>query len=485
MGRAWAAYAVSQAGSGIGTGALPLVAILLLDATDWQISLLAAVAGIAGAATIVPLGPWVEFHRKRPTMIGADLLRCITLASVPVAALLHVLSFAQLCVVGAVQTIGAILSTAASTPFVKGLVPPERLVVINSRWETTFWTANTVGPPTGGLLAGWLGALTAITVDAASFLLSALGLARIRHHEPAPPTPSADRHPIAEMTAGWRHIAARPVLRALFLHAMIFGGLIMASSPLLAIWMLRDLAFTPEQYGLALGLPCAAGVLGSLLAPRIMRRVGMMRTLLIAGAARCVWMGLVPLAGPSTGGLALIVAADSALLLCAGIFNPAFATYRMQAVGDGYLSRVTAAWAVSSKTIQPIVIAAAGLTAAFLSARTTLLLLAGLLLASVILLPWMTWHPVAEPRPDTVPQLPTVSAVTNERCCAIDVHGGSGSSAAWLAWPSVSLPAGRHPLSGPGNQVEENGCNGSPLSGRGEPGRPSWPTGSGRCSTSR
>lgn len=55
--RARAAYAVSQAGSGIGAGALPLVAILLLHVSDWQVSVLAAVAGIAGAAVIVPLRP--------------------------------------------------------------------------------------------------------------------------------------------------------------------------------------------------------------------------------------------------------------------------------------------------------------------------------------------------------------------------------------------------------------------------------------------
>jgi hypothetical protein len=99
--RAWAAYAISQAGSGIGTGALPLVAILLLDVSDWQISLLATVAGIAGAVAVVPLGPWIEFHRKRPAMIGADLLRCLTLVSVPVAAWAGGLTYAQLSLVAA------------------------------------------------------------------------------------------------------------------------------------------------------------------------------------------------------------------------------------------------------------------------------------------------------------------------------------------------------------------------------------------------
>ncbi|MEU8655893.1 MFS transporter [Actinoplanes philippinensis] len=390
--RVWAAYAISQAGSGIGTGALPLVAILLLDASDWQISMLAAVGGIAGAAAVVPLGPWVEFHRKRPVMIGADLLRGVTLLSVPVAAWAGGLTFGQLCVVAAAQTIGTILSSAASTAYLKSLVPGDQLVAVNARWESTMWTAGTLGPPAGGVLVSWLGALAAVLVDAASFLLSALTLGRIRRRESAPAAPEGGRHSMAEMTAGWRHIAAHPVLFRLFAHALTFGSCIVASTPLIAVLMLRDLGFSPAQYGFSLGVPCAAGVLGSVLAPRIIGRAGLMPVLLVAGAARCLWMAVIPFAPGTTAGLALIIASDTLLLFSAGIFNPAFSTYRMKAVADGYLARVTAAWAVSSKVAQPVGIAAAGAAAAVLGARTALLMLAGVLLASIVVLPWRAWR---------------------------------------------------------------------------------------------
>ncbi|WP_436528395.1 MFS transporter [Actinoplanes sp. HUAS TT8] len=389
--QAWAAYAVSQAGSGVGAGALPLVAILTLDASDWQVSLLAAVAGVAGAVTIMPLGPWLEFHRKRPAMISADVLRCVALLSVPVAAWLDKLTFGQLCAVAAAQTVGTIGSSAASTAFLKHLVPAARLTAINSRWETTTWTASTAGPPVGGLLVSRFGALATVLVDAASFAASAVFLARIRQPEPRPAAPRQGRHSVWEMTAGWRHIAAHPVLRRLFAHALIFGGCIVASTPLIAVLMLRGLGFRPAEYGLALGLPCAAGVLGSLVAPRIIARTGLMRVLLVAGAARCLWMGIIPLAPGTPAGLAMIVSADTALLFAAGVFNPAFATYRMHATADGYLARVAAAWAVSGKIAQPAMIAAGGLAAALLGARTALLLLAAVLLATIVILPWQAW----------------------------------------------------------------------------------------------
>ena len=84
---------------------------------------------------------------------------------------------------------------------------------------------------------------------------------------------------------------------------------------MIAVYLLRDLHFSPLQYGIAFGAPCAAGVAGSLLAPTVIRRVGLGRTLLIGGAARCLWMSPILLAPPTTGGLVLIIAADSVLLV--------------------------------------------------------------------------------------------------------------------------------------------------------------------------
>lgn len=158
-------------------------------------------AAFAGAVAVVPLGPWVEFHRKRPIMVGVDLLRGVTLLSVPVAAWAGELTFGQLCVVAAAQTVGTIVSSAASTAFLKSLVPADRLVLINARWESTMWTAGTLGPPAGGMLVSWLGALAALLVDAASFLLSAVTLGRIRHREPAPAAPEGGRHSMAGIRA--------------------------------------------------------------------------------------------------------------------------------------------------------------------------------------------------------------------------------------------------------------------------------------------
>ena len=386
--RLWAGFAVSELGSAVGSGALPLIAILALHASQWQVSLLAAVAGIASAAVVVPLGPFVEFHRKRPVMIGADLLRFAALGSLPVAAACHALTYPQLCLVAVAHTGATIVFTAASTAHLKTLVPVADRAAANSRFATTAWTATTVGPPIGGQLVSVLGATAAVAVDAVSFLASAVSIRRLRGPEPPPPPPGGNRRRGGEVLAGWRYITHHSGLHRLFWNAMLFGGSLTAASPLMAVFMLRDLGLHPWQYGLALGLPGLGGIAGSLAVTSLARRYGSRPVLLASGVARSLWLGLVPLAPHGTGGLVLITVSDTLLLACAGVFNPTFVTYRMDATSDAHMARVNAAWAVSSKSVQPLFIAAAGLLATATSVRTALAVAALTLAASALLLPW-------------------------------------------------------------------------------------------------
>lgn len=388
--RLWGAFGASELGSAVGSGAIPLIAIRALDASGLQVSLLAALSGVAAAVIALPLGPWIEFRRKRPTMIGADLLRFGALGSVPVAAVAGVLTYTQLCLVAVVQTAGAIAFTAASGAHLKALVPAALRAEANGRFESTVWTAISVGPPIGGALISWFGTTVTVGVDAVSFLLSALGVRRLRAPEPEPPARDEGRKRGREFADGWRYLLSHPQLRALYLNSLMFGGCIMASVPLLAVLMLRDLGFSPFQYGLALGLPCLGGVVGSLLARRLVERAGQRRVLLAFGAARTLWLGLIPLAPAGTAGLTVIIVSETLLLVCAGIFNPTFGTYRMAVTDDGFMARVFATWSISNKFVQPVFIAVSGLVAAAVGVRPTLAVVAVVLVGSAAFLPWRT-----------------------------------------------------------------------------------------------
>lgn len=386
--RLWGAYSISELGSALSSGALPLVAVLVLHASTLQVSLLAALSGIASAAIALPLGSLIEFRAKRPVMIAADLLRFAALGSIPVAAMLGALSYEQLCLVGVLQTTCNIAFGAASVAHLKALVPPDERLAANSRFETTFWTATSAGPPLGGLLISWLGATATLAIDAVSFLLSALGIRTLRAPEPAPPTKATDHHWRRDITAGWAYIFNHRDLTALFWNAMLFGGCIMLAAPLMTVFMLRDLGLAPWQYGLALGLPGLGGILGAMCTPRLTQRYGDRTVLLTFGVLRTLWLGILPLAPVGTTGLVVIIVADFLLLFSAGVFNPTFVTHRMRATADTHMARVTTAWSISSKTVQPLFIVAGGALAATTSPRFALATTAIVLLTSGLLLPW-------------------------------------------------------------------------------------------------
>lgn len=85
FGWLWAAYAASALGTGLAFSAFPLLAITVLHKGAAEVASLAAIGAAVGAAVAVPLGPWVEFRRKRSVMVAMDLVRCAALLSVPVA----------------------------------------------------------------------------------------------------------------------------------------------------------------------------------------------------------------------------------------------------------------------------------------------------------------------------------------------------------------------------------------------------------------
>ncbi|TQL66764.1 putative MFS family arabinose efflux permease [Nocardioides albertanoniae] len=385
--RLWLATATSQAGSTIAYGALPLVAVLALDSSTFQVSLLAALSGFAAAAAGIRLGPWIEYRRKRPTMIGADLIRFAAMLSVPTAGLLDALTYAQLCVVGVIGASCELAFTAASGAHLKALVAPETRLTATSRLETTFWTTFTAGPPIGGALVSAFGPTLTVLVDAMTYLLSALGIGSIRTPEPDPPTRAKQRWR-TEVTAGWRYILARRNLRSLFLNAALFGSCVIATSPLQAVLTLRELGMEPWMYGIAMGVPCLGGIVGALCTPRLTSRLGERTVLLTSGVARTLWTVPIAFTPGGPAGFVWFTAANFGLILCAGVFNPTFATYRMRETADDHMSRVQAAWSITMKIAQPVGVLAAGTLAAATSPRTAIAVAGGVLLLSSFLLPW-------------------------------------------------------------------------------------------------
>jgi MFS family permease len=195
----WSAQGISAIGSRITRTALPIAAILVAGAGAIDLGLLTVALTLPGAVFAWIAGGWVDRHRRRPLMIGADVVRAVMLLSIPAAALYSVVTLPLLYAVAIVTGIATVLHQLADHVFVTDLVGRERVLDANGKREAADAVAEISGPALGGALVAWLTAPLAIAVDAATFVVSALLVSRIEKRETVARAPAFElvrrRHP--------------------------------------------------------------------------------------------------------------------------------------------------------------------------------------------------------------------------------------------------------------------------------------------------
>ncbi|WP_442933694.1 MFS transporter [Micromonospora sp. CPCC 206060] len=387
FGWLWSAFTASTVGTWLGFGAFPLIALQVLDAGPAAVSALAAAGLAVGAVLALPLGPWVERQRKKPVMIATDVIRFTALLSIPATYAVGLLTYSQLLVVAVIGAAANIAFISASGAYLKSIVRPDQLLVANGRFESTTWTATAVGPTLGGAAISLLGPVVTVIANAVGFLLSALGIGAIRAREPRPAREATTRVRTTALLNGWRFILADRELRPLFLNTVTVNALIMATEPLLAVLLLSDLGWPAWQYGLAFGLPCIGGFIGAQFAPRLQARYGRRRVLLVSGVLRALWPVGLFFVMPGVIGVVMVIGVELGLIICMGVFNPLFATERLERVPAEWVGRVLVAWNVTSTGTIAALTALWGVLATVTDARIAIGVAGVLLLATPLLLP--------------------------------------------------------------------------------------------------
>ena len=189
----WSGQTVSEVGSSVTVLALPLLAVISLDATTFEVGLLTACTSLAFLLVALPAGAWVDRWRRKPVLVWGDLGRVVLLGSIPVAKAFGVLGLPQLYGVAALSGVLTVFFDVAYQSYLPALVEPDQLVDANGKIGASQSFAQVAGPAVAGVLVGVLGAAYAVVVDAISFLVSAGATATIRRPEPAPPRRPAGR----------------------------------------------------------------------------------------------------------------------------------------------------------------------------------------------------------------------------------------------------------------------------------------------------
>lgn len=257
--RLFAAHAVSRAGDAFNTVAL---VVLVFDLTGSG----TGVAGTVGfeVLPVLLLGPIagvaVDRYPRRSVMISADVLRAVLVATLAVfdssLAVAYAVAFGLSC--------GTIAFNPAASSLLPDVVDEEDLIDANAALWTVAVLAQIVLAPTAGVVIAAVGVSAAFGVNAASYVISALLLVRLR----------AGRNHEEHRTSGWAAVSAGiaavqavPILRRLAVVQVLASLSAGATSGLLVVLAADRLDLGPSGFGLLL---TAIGI-GAALGPTVFR----------------------------------------------------------------------------------------------------------------------------------------------------------------------------------------------------------------------
>ncbi len=338
----WAGQGVSELGSQITMVALPLLAVLTLRASAFEVGLLVAFQSAAFLLVALQAGALVDRRRKQPVLVRSDWARAVVIASLPVAQVLGVLTLAQLYVVALLSSVLTVFFDVAYQSYLPVLVRRDQLVEGNSKLTSTAEIARFAGPAVGGVLVGAVGAPYAMGVDAVTFLISGAATQAVHDEEKAPPVRAQGVRLRDEIREGLSFVVRHPILSRVVACTGTSNFFSSAFAALEVVFLVRELRASALVVGLLFSLGAVGGIAGAALAEPLARRVGSARIIWLSLAVTAPLGLLGPLAFPGLG-LLLFAAGAAAGAFGSVVYNVAQVSYRQAICPPALLGRMNAA----------------------------------------------------------------------------------------------------------------------------------------------
>ncbi len=332
---------ISQVGTQLTVLALPVLAVRVLGADEFEMGLLATFEFLAFLVIGLPAGAWVDRWRKKRVLIGNDLVRAVALGSLPVAWALDVLTLAQLFVVALVMGVCTVFFDVAYQSYLPELVPSESISEGNAKLQASQSVAMVGGPAVAGGLIRLVGAPLTIALDALSFLGSAFFVSRIRHAD-QPPDRSQRRALVVEIREGLSFVLRQPLLARITATTSISNLFSSMSGALLVLFALRDLRLDAGHLGIAFSIGSVGGLIGALSVTRVSRFLGEGRTIPLSALVWIPFGALLPLAGTVIPPMVALVVSTFGLSLAVVLYNVTQVSFRQRLCPKPLLGRMNA-----------------------------------------------------------------------------------------------------------------------------------------------
>lgn len=353
----WTAATVSAFGSAVSAVAIPVLVVTVLDATPVEVGLVNAAQFVPYALFGLLIGASVDRVPRKPLLVWASILRGVCLGTIP---LLWWAGLLDLWVTAAVLFLFGVASVAgfaATQSLLPRIVPRPLLTAANARVDQSDAAAQTVGPALGGVLVSIVTAPVAIGLDAISYLVDAVLVARIRVVEE-----TAVRRPGSKLRSdiadGLRWTYGHATLAPLALSTHLWFLANAAALTVFATFALRTLALPAAVYGGIIAVGGVATLLGATAAPWLGTRFGAGRTIIAARAAYPVAWAAVTLAavaattGPAT--VAVLFVAFAVHGAAAGCENANEMSLRQSVTPDALLGRTNGTVRSANRTLAAV-----------------------------------------------------------------------------------------------------------------------------------
>jgi len=284
----------------------------VLHATTFQVGALTAVEFSPFVLFGLPAGAIVDRLPRRPVLVIADIGRALALASIPIAYAFDVLSYSQLVVVVFLTGSLTVFFDVAYQSILPALVEREELADGNAKLEISRSAAQTAGPGIAGLLIELIGAATAVTVDAISFVVSALFIRGIRAQEP--PVDHVDeasrglRGLGREIVEGLRYVLGHRTLRLIAGSTATSNFFSSMSMAVFLVYAVRERDYSAGIVGLIFTIGNLGALIAAFTAQRITRAVRLGRAIVLGLLLAQLGMLMLGLA-PASHAAAFFVAA--------------------------------------------------------------------------------------------------------------------------------------------------------------------------------
>ena len=406
----WSAETISQFGSQIDDLAFALVAILVLDASAFEVAVLGTVLFLPFILFTLPAGVWVDRLPRRPVLIVGDFGRAALYATVPIAYVADVLTLWQLYAVGFLVGVFQVFFDVAYQSYLPSLVDRDRIIEGNSKFEISRSAAQISGPGLGGILVEILTAPYAVLIDALSFVASGLLILRIRTPE-EPPERSTNVD--GTKTSFWQDIKeglgfvlGNPNLRAQAGCTGTSNFFFSLGFSIYLVFAVRELGLSPGLIGVVFSVGAVGSLVAAFTAIRLSRRLGIGPTTIAVAILQAPAFLAVALAPEGNDALPFLIVSQLVLGFTLVTYNIVQVSYRQAICPARLQGRMNSAMRFIVWGTIPLGTLAGGALATWVGLRETIAIGAlgsGLSFLWILLSPQRHLRDMPEPVDDTRP----------------------------------------------------------------------------------